>query len=135
MKPDKTYKEPYLFEEMNLHTGADIFVEHALWHMLPKLPAYRKLQLGWLEELLSKFVDRIIQIADMTLLSFLECSADEIRQDDWEDIIDFFLDQSYREIEQLQQLFFQPLLMRLANDYSKWTESTPVTGKESLHAR
>lgn len=133
MNPDKMSKEPYLFKEMNTHIGTAATVEQALWQVLPKLPTYKTVQLRWLEELLSIFVERIIKIADMTLLSFLNCPAGDIPQDDWESIMDHFIDQSFEEIEQLRSLICQPLLMRLANGYSKWAESTPLTSKESLN--
>jgi hypothetical protein len=133
MNPDKTNCEPYLFDEMNLHMGADMFVENTLWHMLPKMSGARKVELKWLEELLCRFVERVIDIADMALLSFLERSTDEALDVEWEDIINYFLDQTVKELEQLQSLFYQPLLFRLADGYSAWTAKEPISGMESVH--
>ena len=135
MKPDKMNKEPYLFKEMNTHIGTAAIVEQALWQALPKMPIHKKLELEWLEDFMSIFIERLIKIADMTLLSFLNYPAGDIPQDDWESLMDHFINQSFEEVEQLRALICQPLLMRLANGYSKWAENTPLTCKESLYAR
>lgn len=134
MIPDKNKTEPYLFKVMNIHPGAGTDVEEALWKALPHLPVYRKVELEWLEELLSQFVRRIIRIADITLLSFLKCPDENIPVDNWEDIIDSFLDRSMQELDELQRLTLQPLLLRLAEGYSEWIEKKPVSGGEALHA-
>lgn len=126
MNPDETNKELYLFAEMNIHTGADMLVEKTLWHVLPQLPRYKIMELMWLEELLNELVARIITIADKALLTFLEQPAEEVRDDEWEEIIDRLLDRTSGEIEQIKSIFHEPLLQRLANGYSKWVESKPL---------
>ncbi|HYX07063.1 MAG TPA: hypothetical protein VE912_10060 [Bacteroidales bacterium] len=133
MIPDKSNTEPYLFKVMNIHPGAGTDVDQALWQALPHLPLFRKTELEWLEELLSQFVRRIIRIADITLLSFLNAPVEDMRADDWTDIIDSFLDKSMQELDELQSLTLQPLLLRLAEGYSDWIKNKPISGEEGLH--
>lgn len=134
MKPDKSYTEPYIFKVMNIHPGAGTDVDEALWQTLPQLPVFRKTELEWLEELLSQFVRRIIRLADITLLSFLNSPVEEMRVDDWEELIDSFLDQAMEELRELQNLTLQPLLLRLTEGYSDWIKNKPISNKSGLHA-
>lgn len=123
MQPDKKLKEPYLFGVMNLHPEAGTDVEEALWKALPRMSAYRKLELELLEELLEQFIRRIIRIADSTLLTFLSCTEED---NECEELIDSFLDLAMREMDELQSLFLQPLLLRLTRGYADWVIKKPI---------
>ena len=124
MQPDKKLKEPYLFRVMNLHPEAGTDVEEALWKALPRMSAYRRLELELLEELLEQFIRRIIRIADSTLLAFLSCTEED---NECEELIDSFLDLAMREMDELHSLFLQPLLLRLTRGYADWVLKMPIT--------
>jgi hypothetical protein len=134
MIPDKNNTDPYLFKVMNIHPGAGTDVDEALWQVVPYLPGFKITELEWLEELLSQFVRRIIRIADMTLLSFLDAPVEDIRVDDWTHIIDSLLEQAMDELGELQRLTCQPLLLRLTEGYNDWIKNKPISGAGELHA-
>lgn len=125
MKPDKTENGKYLFKVMNLHKGAGVSVEETLWSVLPRLSACRQAELEWLEELLSLFVDRMIQAADLALLTLLEYPGDYVPEHACAEIIESFLEKTMAELGQIHTLYLETVLLRLNRGYSSWAEQHP----------